>query len=112
MAERGLTVDHSTIGRWVLRYSPELNRRVRREIRTPNRSWRVDETYVRVGGVWTYLYGAVDSAGETIDFMLSPRRDAVAAKISCSRRFGARGKRDRASLMSMGIRPILKPSPN
>src|ERR1041385_4482369 len=72
MMERGLTVDHSTIGRWVLRYSPELNKRVRREIRQPNRSWRVDETYVLVGGVWTYLYRAVDSTGETIDFMLSP----------------------------------------
>ena len=80
MMERGLGVDHSTIGRWVLRYAPELNKRIRREIRTPNRSWRVDETYVRVGGVWTYLYRAVDSAGETIDFMLSPKRDSVAAK--------------------------------
>ena len=80
MAERGLCVDHSTIGRWVLRYAPELNKRVRRQVRTPNRSWRVDETYIRVAGVWTYLYRAVDSAGETIDFMLSPKRDAVAAK--------------------------------
>ena len=80
MAERGLCVDHSTIGRWVLRYAPELNKRVRREVRAPNRSWRVDETYVRVAGVWTYLYRAVDSAGETIDFMLSPKRDTVAAK--------------------------------
>jgi hypothetical protein len=69
MTERGLSVDHSTIGRWVLRYAPELNKPVRREIRTPNRSWRVDETYVRVAGVWTYLYRAVDSTGETIDFM-------------------------------------------
>ena len=80
MAERGLAVDHSTIGRWVLRYAPELNKRVRRELRPPNRSWRVDETYVRVAGVWTYLYRAVDSTGETIDFMLSPKRDAIAAK--------------------------------
>ena len=80
MMERGLTVDHSTIGRWVLRYAPELNKRVRREIRLPNRSWRVDETYVRVAGAWTYLYRAVDSTGETIDFMLSPKRDTVAAK--------------------------------
>src|SRR5215510_15123133 len=59
MMERGLSVDHSTIGRWVLRYAPELNKRIRREIQTPNRSWRVDEAYVRVGGVWTYLYRAV-----------------------------------------------------
>ena len=82
MAERGLGVDHSTIGRWVLRYAPELNKRIRRDTRTPNRSWRVDETYVRVAGAWTYLYRAVDSTGETIDFMLWPKRDAVAAKHS------------------------------
>ena len=79
-AERGLSVDHSTIGRRVLCYAPELNKRVRREVRRPNRSWRVDETYVRVAGAWIYLYRAVDSAGETIDFMLSPKRDAVVAK--------------------------------
>src|SRR5215470_16065950 len=77
MTERGLFVDHSTIGRWVQRYAPELYKRIRRELRRPNRSWRVDETYVRVAGVWTYLYRAVDSTGETIDFMLSPKRDVV-----------------------------------
>jgi IS6 family transposase len=80
MAERGLTIDHSTIARWVLRYAPVLNDRIRSEMRHPNRSWRVDETYIRVAGRWTYLYRAVDSAGNTIDFLLSPYRDAVAAK--------------------------------
>jgi IS6 family transposase len=80
MAERGLTVDHSTIARWVLHYAPILQERVRREMRQPNRSWRVDETYIRVAGQWTYLYRAVDSAGDTIDFLLSPKRDRVAAK--------------------------------
>jgi transposase-like protein len=80
MMERGLAVDHATIGRWVLRYAPELHQRMRREIRYPNRSRRVDETYVRVAGAWTYLYRAVDSTGETIDFMLSPKRDKIAAK--------------------------------
>ena len=80
MTERGLCVDHSTVGRWVQRYAPELYKRIRRELRKPNRSWRVDETYVRVCGVWTYLYRAVDSTGETIDFTLSPKRDVVAAK--------------------------------
>jgi len=55
MAERNLGVDHSTIARWVLRYSPELNKRISRELRHPNRSWLVDETYVRVAGRWTYL---------------------------------------------------------
>lgn len=80
MAERGLDVDHSTIARWVLHYSPILSRRIRREMRRPNRSWRVDETYVRVAGRWTYLYRAIDSAGDTIDFLLSPNRDLIAAK--------------------------------
>ena len=80
MAERGLVVDHSTIARWVLRYAPILNQRLRRHSRQANRSWRVDETYVRVAGQWTYLYRALDSEGNTIEFMLSPYRDRVAAK--------------------------------
>ena len=80
MAERNLKVDHVTIWRWVQRYAPELDRRCRRELRMTNRSWRVDETYVRVAGKWTYLYRAVDSGGDTIDFLLSPKRDALAAK--------------------------------
>lgn len=80
MAERGLAVDHVTIWRWVQRYAPILHQRLRRERRHPNRSWPVDETYVRVAGNWVYLYRAVDSAGDTIDFMLSPNRDLVAAK--------------------------------
>jgi IS6 family transposase len=58
-----------------------LNQRIRRELRHPNRSWRVDETYVKVAGKWTYLYRAVDSTGETIEFMLSPKRDLIAAKL-------------------------------
>ena len=78
MIERGLTVDHSIIGRWVLRYAPDLNERIRSEMRRPNGSWRCDETYVRVAGLWTYLYRAIDSTGQTIDFLLSPKRDLVA----------------------------------
>jgi IS6 family transposase len=80
MAERNLSVDHVTIWRWVQRYAPELNRRCRPELRPTNGSWRVDETYLRVAGKWTYLYRAVDSTGATIDFLLSARRDANAAK--------------------------------
>lgn len=72
MAERGLSLDHSTIWRWVQRYAPILNQRIRRELRRRNGSWRVDETYIRVAAKWTYLYQAVDSDGNTIDFMLSP----------------------------------------
>src|SRR6202051_2147781 len=81
MAERGLAIDHSPIARWVLYYAPILNRRIRREMRRPNRSWRVDETYVRVAGKWTYLYRAIDSAGGTIDFMLSTQRGLPGAGV-------------------------------
>ena len=77
----GFGVDHSTVARWVLHYGPILKQRIRREMRQPNRSWRgVDETYVRVAGRCAYLYRAVDSAGDTIEFLLSPNRDLVAAK--------------------------------
>jgi transposase-like protein len=81
MAERSLSVDHVTIWRWVQRYAPILNQPIRRELRRPNRSWRVGETYVKVAGTWAYLYRAVDSAGETIELMLSPKRDLIAAKL-------------------------------
>ena len=80
MAERGLAVNHSTVWRWVQHYAPILNQRLRRALRDPNHSWRVDETYIRVAGNWTYLYRAVDSEGDTIDFLLSPYRDLIAAK--------------------------------
>ena len=80
MVERNVTVDNVTIWRWVQRYAPELHRRCRPELRMTNRSWRVDETYLRVAGKWTYLYRAVDSTGATIDFLLSVSRDAAAAK--------------------------------
>lgn len=80
MLERGVQVDHTTIYRWVQTYSPELDKRCRRHLKPTNDSWRVDETYVKVKGVWKYLYRAVDSAGNTLDFMLSAKRDTKAAK--------------------------------
>src|SRR6516225_6813223 len=80
MAERNLSVDHTTVWRWVQRYAPELNRQIRRELKRTGTSWRVDETYVRVAGRWMYLYRAVDSGGATLDFYLSENRDAAAAK--------------------------------
>jgi IS6 family transposase len=80
LAERGLSVDHVTVWRWVQRYAPELERRLRKRLKTTNDSWRVDETYVRVKGKWVYLYRAVDSSGATIDFLLSAKRDAAAAE--------------------------------
>src|SRR5437763_3142582 len=80
LEERCLEADHTTVWRWVQRYSPELEQRLRRYLKPTNKSWRVDETYVRVKGRWCYLYRAIDSAGATIDFLLSAFRDADAAK--------------------------------
>ena len=80
LVERGLKADHTTVWHWVQRYGPELDQRLRRHLKPTNKSWRVDETYVRVQGRWCYLYRAIDSTGATIDFLLSALRDADAAK--------------------------------
>jgi len=68
------------VWRWVQCYAPELEQRLRRHLKPTNKSWRVDETYIRVKGCWCYLYRAIDSAGATIDFLFSALRDAEAAK--------------------------------
>jgi IS6 family transposase len=80
MLERGLQVDHTTIYRWVQQYAPELEKRSRPHLQATNDSWRVDETYIKIKTTWTYLYRAVDSQGNTIEFFLSPTRDTEAAK--------------------------------
>jgi transposase-like protein len=80
MNERGLAVDHSTIWRWVQRYAPEINRRIRTHLKIIGTSYRVDETYIKVGKSCKYLYRAVDKEGNTIEFMLSAKRDVSAAK--------------------------------
>jgi len=80
MQERGVEVDHLTINRWVLKYAPELDKRIRPHLRGTNDSWRVDETYIKVKGRWKYLYRAVDSEGNTLGFLLRARRDATAAE--------------------------------
>src|SRR5215470_17746494 len=80
MNERGLSLDHTTIYRWVQAYALELEKRIRPHLRPTNDSYRVDETYIRVKGAWKYLYRAGDSTGQTIDFMLSAKIDARAAK--------------------------------
>jgi transposase-like protein len=80
MRERGLEVDHSTVFRWVQRYAPEINKRVRPHLKMSGTSYRVDETYIKVGKACKYLYRAVDKEGQTIEFMLRAKRDISAAK--------------------------------
>ena len=80
MRERGLEVDHSTVWRWVQRYAPEINKRIRPYLKISGTSYRIDETYIKVGKSCKYLYRAVDSTGNTIEFMLSAKRDICAAK--------------------------------
>ncbi|HEN3637885.1 TPA: IS6 family transposase [Yersinia enterocolitica] len=79
MAERGIVVDHSTLHRWVIRLVPLLDKAFRRHKHSVGRRWRMDETYIKVKGQWKYLYRAVDTSGQTIDFLLTARRDAAAA---------------------------------
>ena len=80
LQERGVDVKHTTVFRWVQAYAPEIEKRIRPQLRPNNGAWRVDETYVRVKGRWMCLYRAVDRRGQTTDFLLAARRDAEAAK--------------------------------
>jgi putative transposase len=79
MQERGVSVDHATINRWVLKYAPQLEAAFHRRKRPVWLSWRMDETYIKVKGRWYYLYRAVDKIGQTIDFLLTEQRDERAA---------------------------------
>ena len=90
MVERGVKVDHTTIMRWVHQYSPEIEKKVRRYLRPKNDSWRMDETCIRVKSEWKYLYRAVDSNGNTIDFMLSAKRNKKAAKRFLKKALGSK----------------------
>ena len=80
MAERGIAVDHSTVHRWAIKLLPALEKAFRRCKRAVGKSWRMDETYVKVRGEWKYLYRAVDREGNTVDFLLRARRNKAAAQ--------------------------------
>ena len=80
MAERGVQVDHATLNRWVVKYSPDIAKAAQFRKRATATSWRMDETYIKVKGKWMYLYRTVDKNGKTLDFMLSKQRDKAAAK--------------------------------
>ncbi len=96
MAERGVDLAHTTIMRWIQRFVPEFEKRWNRFAYKAGRSWRVDETYVKIKGRWTYLYRAVDSDGKTIDFLLRVNRDVAAAKAFFQRAFKSQGRLPRA----------------
>ncbi|HGP1636793.1 TPA: IS6 family transposase [Salmonella enterica] len=80
MAERGIVVDHSTLHRWVLRLVPLITKAFRRYKRPVSQKWHIDETYIKIKGQWRYLYRAIDSAGNTVDFLLTRHRDMKAAQ--------------------------------
>jgi transposase-like protein len=92
MAERGIEVDHATVGRWVVHYSPELLERFNRHKRPVSRKWHVDETYIKVRGRWTYLYRAIDSNGDTVEFWFSGKRNLTAAKRFLSKALKRHGR--------------------
>ena len=96
MAERGIELAHTTIMRWIQRYVPEFEKRWNQFACRAGRSWRVDETYVKIKGRWTYLYRAVDSAGKTVDFLLRAKRDVAAAKAFFCRAFKGQDRLPRA----------------
>jgi len=103
MLERGIKVDHSTINRWVIHYSPLLENEFSKIYkRKTGSSWRMDETYIKIKGVWCYLYRAVDKSGDTIDFMLSEKRDESAAKAFFIKAIGTAGLPEKVTIDKSG----------
>jgi len=103
MLERGIKVDHSTINRWVIHYAPLLEEKFRKNLkRKTGVSWRMDETYIKIKGVWHYLYRAVDKEGDTIDFMLSKKRDEAAATVFFEKAIGSSGLPEKVTIDKSG----------
>jgi putative transposase len=102
MEERGVEVDHSTLNRWVLKYAPLHEQEFRARKRQVGCSWRMDETYVKVKGVWKYLYRAVDKAGATVDFLLTAKRDRKAASRFLRKAFGQHGTPEKITIDKSG----------
>lgn len=102
LAERGVTVDHATLNRWVVKFAPQIAARAQSRKRPGATSWRMDETYIKVKGRWAYLYRAVDRDGQTLDFMLSKRRDPAAAGRFFTRAIGTNGVPDRIAIDKSG----------
>ncbi|NVO57934.1 IS6 family transposase [Rhodobacteraceae bacterium B1Z28] len=113
MAERGVDLDHATLNRWVSRYAGLVADAARYRKRPTNRSWRMDETYVKVKGEWVYLYRAIDKNGKTLDFMLPKRRNKAAATKFFARALEVNGLPrkiviDKSGATTAGIKAINK----
>ena len=102
MQERGVEVGHSTLNRWVVKYVPLLDKQFRARKRPVGSSWRMDETYVRIKGVWKYLYRAVDKAGATVDFLLTAKRDRKAALRFLRQAIGQNGVPEKITIDKSG----------
>ena len=102
MEERGVVVDHSSINRWAIRFLPLLEKAFRKYKRPVGGSWRMDETYIKVKGVWKYLYRAVDKEGNTVDFLLTAKRDKAAAKRFFDKAMQAHGVPEKVTMDKSG----------
>lgn len=98
MAERGISVDHATVHRWTVHYAPLLLEQFNRRKRAVTGKWHVDETYIKIRGQWRYLYRAIDSNGDTVEFWFSERRNLTAAKRFLTRALKRHGRPERIAI--------------
>ena len=102
MEERGVSVDHSSINRWAIRFLPLIEKMARKHKHPVGGSWRMDETYIKVEGAWKYLYRALDKQGKTVDFLLTAKRDHAAARRFFDKAMGANGDPDKVVMDKSG----------
>ena len=102
MKERGINLDHATVNRWVIKYSPALEAAFIKSKKPVGKSWKMDETYIKVRGKWTYYYRAVDKEGQTIDFFLSPTRDKKAAEAFFEKAISSSGLPEKVNMDKSG----------
>jgi putative transposase len=102
MKERGVSVDHSTLNRWVIKYAPEIEKQFRLRKQPVGKSWRMDETYIKVKGEWKYLYRVVDKEGQTVDFLLTPQRDRAVAEAFLHKAIRSQGPPEQITIDQSG----------
>ena len=102
MEEGSMSVNHSTINRWTIRFLPLIEKMARKHNRSVGGSWRMDETYIKVKGIWKYLYRAVDKQDKTVDFLLTAKRDMAAAQRFFDKAMEANGDPDKVATDKSG----------